>query len=547
MPPLPESEQNDEIMFEVRHQGQRLSVTKNRLFELAKTGAVLPDDVITVAGTKVFADTIHGIVFGKASSTVAPPTDSETQNFDTDEVEVPFVSAHDPSECYESEKNAAASTPFDVSHEPHVQVDRLPGARSERKFTDLGKSLEEPLSQASTWVRANITRRHIAIAGSALASLCLLGVLVYWFMPKDKSLCGAVRIAGTLKLDGKPVAGASVILHPRNTQDGRSARGTTNRSGWFTVTTGADPIGCGAIPGEYDVTVLMRPEIPRTYEDPKTSGLALRVESSGNKPFNFELSSVPKGPPRTATSPGAERARQQQAQEAAKREAREAAKREAQEAVKRRAQEAAEREAQEVAKREAQEAAKRQQLAQEAKEKRERQRLAQEAEKRKQQRLAQEAAEREAEKQRERQRLAREAEERAKQQQEKALPSSIFDAATSGVLRDVEQFVKENAKLVHARDHFDNTPLHWAATTNSNVAVVEFLLSVDADINAKNREGNTPLHCAAQDNRSADLKVLKYLIDRGADVKAKNNAGKTPENIAPTPDKRRVLSAAEKK
>ena len=65
--------QESEMMFELRLNGQRVSVTKSRLFDLAQKGSVSPDDLITVAGTKVFADSIQGIVFGDRSAPPPPP------------------------------------------------------------------------------------------------------------------------------------------------------------------------------------------------------------------------------------------------------------------------------------------------------------------------------------------------------------------------------------------------------------------------------------------------------------------------------------------
>ena len=66
------SGQEPEVMFEIRYEGQRVSVTKSRLFAMARKGSIQPDDLVTVAGTKVFADTIHGIVFGGESSPPPP-------------------------------------------------------------------------------------------------------------------------------------------------------------------------------------------------------------------------------------------------------------------------------------------------------------------------------------------------------------------------------------------------------------------------------------------------------------------------------------------
>jgi pSer/pThr/pTyr-binding forkhead associated (FHA) protein len=70
-PKQPEPEA--ELMFGIRYGGQTVSVTKSKLFDLAQKGRVQPDDLVTIAGTKVFADSIHGIVFGSQ-----PPVTDKT-------------------------------------------------------------------------------------------------------------------------------------------------------------------------------------------------------------------------------------------------------------------------------------------------------------------------------------------------------------------------------------------------------------------------------------------------------------------------------------
>ena len=168
----------------------------------------------------------------------------------------------------------------------------------------------------------NPTRHRIKIVGSVVAALCLFGFLGVWVMSEPTNPYGAVRITGTLTLDGEAVAGASIILHPRDREGGRVAGGITDRRGRFTVTTGTAPMANGAVPGEYNVTFTkieipaivpteMRhfpvpgtPQprsnpppsrkyvIPQKYGDPKTSGLSLVVEPPGKNSFRFELSSV---------------------------------------------------------------------------------------------------------------------------------------------------------------------------------------------------------------------------------------------------------------
>ena len=289
-----------EVLFEIRHKGQNVSVTKKRLLDMALKGAILPDDVITIAGTKIFADSVEGIVFGSESS--AAKTGPGTQHADLYVVSAPPVAS--------SYNNGSRS--FDTTGEPSVQVARVPGAKKDVTFTDLGRSLEEPLSQASTWVgkkvsRSRITKEHIMGVGFGIVVLCLLGGLVYWLIPEQKSEYGAVRIFGTLTIDGKPIEGASVVLHPRDEEKGFVANGMTVRGGRFTVRTGNDPPGLGAVPGEYDVTFSVSPEIPEKYKNRDTSGQFITVEPKGGQRFIFALTTddlpsqlAPDSPPEQA-------------------------------------------------------------------------------------------------------------------------------------------------------------------------------------------------------------------------------------------------------
>ena len=118
-----------------------------------------------------------------------------------------------------------------------------------------------------------------------------------------------VPVKGTVTLDGKPVAGAQVMLMPQ--QGGRPAQGLTDGSGRFALETFAP--GDGALPGLHAVTVTCRrvsgvaadadglegevgpggPKVewivPRKYADPKTSGLSSQV-ARGMAPLELRLS-----------------------------------------------------------------------------------------------------------------------------------------------------------------------------------------------------------------------------------------------------------------
>jgi hypothetical protein len=61
-------------------------------------------------------------------------------------------------------------------------------------------------------------------------------------------------VSGTVTLDGKAVAGATVTFVPEGGSGGHPAGGTTDQSGQYTLTTFAG--GDGAVPGKYQVKIV---------------------------------------------------------------------------------------------------------------------------------------------------------------------------------------------------------------------------------------------------------------------------------------------------
>ena len=475
----PEPEQEAEIMFEVRHKGQNVSVTQARLFEMARKGMVLPDDIIVVAGTKVFADSVRGIVFGKESSDVASPSYAvpsassptyapvQSSASGTKKGESATPVSHGSAGPPEISASANELSPFDIANEPLVQVTRVPGARKEVKFSDLGKSLEEPLEQASTWLGSNISKRHVAISSSVLVTLCLLGGLVYLLLPLDwklgKSSYGAVYIVGELTLNGSPIEEVAVVLHPRDGKEDHKATGRTDKRGRFTVTTGADPDGRGAVPGEYNVTFRKKGEVPPEYEKPETSGQSITIEPAGKTNFSFELTSSTPSPRPTSESgtgftsppqvPGAGLGTG---------------------TVPPTAPPPPNPAPQSVT------------------------------------------------------------------SYQSSLPN-IWAAATKGTVEDIEFFVNRDNVSFNAMDNASNTLLHLAAASNAKEEVIKFLISRGASINAGNRNGDTPLHNAARSN--PDVKILSTLIALGANIHARNNIGETPLDVATEQKKQALIDA----
>ncbi len=116
-----------------------------------------------------------------------------------------------------------------------------------------------------------------------------------------------VPVSGRVTLDGQPVEGASVMLHPQG--EGRPATGLTDARGEFQLTTVEE--FDGAMLGAYRVTVsLVRPRgdvdydtaeagfdemsleyvVPQRYGDRETSGLTAQVER-GMSPLELDLQS----------------------------------------------------------------------------------------------------------------------------------------------------------------------------------------------------------------------------------------------------------------
>lgn len=97
-------------------------------------------------------------------------------------------------------------------------------------------------------------------------------------------------VEGVVTLDGKPVAGATVMFVPVTEGQGMSATGYTDENGVYTLTavaTGGQKAetGGGTLPGEYYVSVVKaQAETPMTQEEAEEKGV------------EYEAPSVDKGP-----------------------------------------------------------------------------------------------------------------------------------------------------------------------------------------------------------------------------------------------------------
>jgi len=181
--------ESEEVMFEIRLDGQRVSVTKSRLFDLARKGSVLPDDLVIVAGTKVFADTIQGIVFGDQSPapplSPAPPVTSKHSAAPTTSQPTDPFGFYDMGDIA-NEVNVTANAPI-------IRV-----ARKESAFSALWKALDISFSRVYTIEGNDLVIHSIKALYYVVVVACLLligfGFLEFafkWY--EDGDLLAALR------------------------------------------------------------------------------------------------------------------------------------------------------------------------------------------------------------------------------------------------------------------------------------------------------------------------------------------------------------------
>ena len=105
----------------------------------------------------------------------------------------------------------------------------------------------------------------------------------------------------------------------------------------------------------------------------------------------------------------------------------------------------------------------------------------------------------------------------------------------------VQALIKAGADPM-ARDGDKETPLHYAAKYNENPAVVQALLAGGADPKARDGDKETPLHEAAKSNKNPA--VVQALIKAGADPMALNEDKWTPLHYADLINRNPAVSKA---
>jgi ankyrin repeat protein len=102
---------------------------------------------------------------------------------------------------------------------------------------------------------------------------------------------------------------------------------------------------------------------------------------------------------------------------------------------------------------------------------------------------------------------------------------TIHRAAEAGDEVSVKRLLREDPSLVHARDRYGMTALHWAATAD----VARRLVINGAKTNVRADYGSSPLHKAAARGLR---EVVAFLVASGADRNAKDQVSRTPLHLA---------------
>ena len=106
--------------------------------------------------------------------------------------------------------------------------------------------------------------------------------------------------------------------------------------------------------------------------------------------------------------------------------------------------------------------------------------------------------------------------------------TAFTKALESGLPMTQAVLIKEN---IHSRDSAGRTPLHIAVTEQAPAEIIQYILSLGADVNAHDKNGNTALHTAAAGNFKQNGEIL---LAAGADVFSPNVAGESVLHIALT-------------
>uniref|UniRef100_A0A3B4A594 Ion transport domain-containing protein n=1 Tax=Periophthalmus magnuspinnatus TaxID=409849 RepID=A0A3B4A594_9GOBI len=103
-----------------------------------------------------------------------------------------------------------------------------------------------------------------------------------------------------------------------------------------------------------------------------------------------------------------------------------------------------------------------------------------------------------------------------------------YQLAEKGDLAVLESQVRKSPEVLREKDELGAGPLHHAAA-GGHVALIQFIMSVDSELNSSDEQGNVPLHWAVEKNQAESCKVL---MDLGSDPNILNKALLAPLHVA---------------
>jgi len=108
------------------------------------------------------------------------------------------------------------------------------------------------------------------------------------------------------------------------------------------------------------------------------------------------------------------------------------------------------------------------------------------------------------------------------------LDSNIFASYKNKSYIDLRTLIEKNFPDVNIKDE-EGYPLILLAVDNSDIRIIEILISMGSNVNSKDNSGITPLHLAVY-NRNID--IIDILIANKANIEACENHGYTPFHLA---------------
>ena len=108
---------------------------------------------------------------------------------------------------------------------------------------------------------------------------------------------------------------------------------------------------------------------------------------------------------------------------------------------------------------------------------------------------------------------------------------ALFEACLAGQTELALSLVRTQGADVHAKDHDEQTPLHYAAAGGHVATIRALVLDLGASVDACGHRGNpaTPLHRAAA---AGHCEAVRALVRLGANIRAEDGFGDMPAHSA---------------